>query len=112
MMKTNMSADLTSAAELTGSQLLYAHGLMAMLGALVHAANAHRTGVSKSFVDFVLLAFMSSFSGIMFFLVSTAFLDSGYLTIALTGAGSYMGMEGLTWIISVLKTILTTRVAK
>jgi len=111
-MKSDMAADVTPVAELTAGQLLYAHGVMALLGALVHAANAHRTGVSKSFIDFALLALMSSFSGIMFFLVSTAFLDIGYLTIALTGAGSYMGVEGLTWIIGVLKTILTTRVGK
>jgi len=101
-----MTADITPVAELTAGQLIYVHGLMAFLGALVHAANAHRTGSSKTIADYFFLTMMSSFSGVMFFLVATAFFPLGYMTIAITGAGSYMGVDGLTWLVEVLKTIL------
>lgn len=107
-----MSADLTPVTELTAGQIIYIHGLIAFLGALVHAANAHRNGLSKSVADYFFLTMMSSFSGIMFFLVAASLFPQGYLTIAITGAGSYMGVDGLTWIVEVLKNILQKGVSK
>lgn len=73
-----------------------AHGTIAFFGAITHAAVAHRRGESKGVVDFFLLTVMSSFSGIVFALVSFQFFDNPYMTLAITGAGGFLGVEGLT----------------
>jgi hypothetical protein len=73
-----------------------AHGAIAVLGAITHALVAHRTGKSKGFLDFIILTTMSSFSGIVFALVAFQFFDSPYMTLAITGAGGFLGVEGLT----------------
>lgn len=72
------------------------HGFLAVFGALAHAINVHRNGGSKGFTDFLLLAVMSSFSGIIFALVALQFLQNEYLTLAAAGSGGFLGVEGLT----------------
>lgn len=104
-----MAADITPVAELTGSQLLYAHGLLAIFGALVHASNAHRKGASKTLLDFLILTLMASFTGILFALVAFSVFDNPYLTLAFTATGGYWGVEGIAWLIEVLKTALSTK---
>lgn len=76
--------------------LIVMHGFMALFGALVHAISAHRNGTSKSFLDFALLTMMSSFSGVVFALVAVQVFDNPYMTLAVTGAGGFLGVEGLS----------------
>lgn len=72
------------------------HGMLALLGAIAHAMNAHRIGRSKTLMDFFLLVIISSFSGLLFSLLALQFFHSEYLTLAAAGAGGYSGVEGLT----------------
>lgn len=79
------------------------HGLLAIFGAFTHAASAHREGKSKTFMDFVLLTIMSSFSGVMFALMGFHFFGQGsYITLAMAGTGGFMGVEGMTWVVKVI----------
>jgi hypothetical protein len=80
------------------------HILIAFFGAFVHALNAQRNGNTKNFLDVITLTIISSFSGVMFFIIGLHFLGEGsYLTIALAGSGGFLGVEGMTIIVSVLK---------
>lgn len=72
------------------------HGFLALFGALAHAINMHRNGQSKGFMDFVLLAVMSSFSGVIFALLALQFFNNEYITLAAAGSGGFLGVEGLT----------------
>ena len=81
-----------------------AHGLLAVFGALVHASNAHRNGNTKNATDFLALAFMSSFSGVMFALLGLEmFGPVSYLTMAMAGAGGFIGVEGMTFVLIYLR---------
>lgn len=88
------------------------HGMLAIFGAMVHAISAHRTGKSKGFADFVLLTIMSSFSGIIFGLIALQFLDNEYLTLAATGSGGWLGVEGLTILAAKIRTQLADFLSK
>lgn len=87
---------------------IVAHGGLALFGAVVHAAKAHRSGNSKTFVDFTILTTMSSFSGVMFALVGFQFFaDQAYLTMAMAGTGGFLGVEGMTIIVDRLKKVIS-----
>lgn len=88
------------------------HGMIAIFGAIVHAARAHRLGQSKGLLDFVLLTLMSSFSGVVFALVAFQFFDNPYMTLALTGAGGFLGVEGLSYLATALKDSLVSTLSK
>jgi hypothetical protein len=91
------------AAEIT-SGMLAKHGIVAFFGALVHALNAHRNGNTKSLLDIITLTVISSFSGVMFaFLGLHFFAEGSYLTLALAGSGGFLGVEGMTVVIRILK---------
>lgn len=76
------------------------HGILAFFGALVHALKAHRSGTTKSLVDFLALTVMSSFSGVMFaFLGLQMFPEHIYITLMLAGTGGFLGVEGMAIII-------------
>jgi hypothetical protein len=78
----------------------FAHGMLAIFGALVHATKSYREGKSKTPVDFLALIIMSSFSGVMFALVGLeAFGTDSYLTMAMAGTGGFVGVEGMTFVI-------------
>lgn len=80
-----------------------AHGSLAVFGALVHAAKSYRDGTSRNIVDFIALTFMSSFSGVIFSLVGLEFFgQSSYITLAMAGTGGFIGVEGMTFIITYL----------
>jgi len=80
-----------------------AHGILAVFGAIVHASKAHREGQSKNFVDFTLLTLMSSFSGVMFALLGfEMFGYDSYLSLAMAGTGGFVGVEGMTFVVSFL----------
>lgn len=78
-----------------------AHGILAFFGAIVHASKAHREGKSKTAVDFITLTIMSSFSGVMFALLGfEMFGHDSYYSLAMAGTGGFVGVEGMTFIIS------------
>lgn len=88
------------------TQITY-HGGLAFFGALVHASNAHRTGKSKTLLDFCILTLMSSFSGVMFALLGLyIFQDSIHLSMAMAGTGGYLGVEGMSIIVERLKLLI------
>jgi hypothetical protein len=79
------------------------HGTLAVFGALVHATKVYRAGGTKNFLDYIALVFMSSFSGVMFLLLALQWFGTeSYLTGALAGAGGFMGVEGMTYVITYL----------
>lgn len=79
------------------------HGVLAVFGALVHASKAHQDGTTKNPVDLLAIVFMSSFSGVMFALVGLEFFGHGsYVTLAMAGAGGYVGVEGMSFILMYL----------
>lgn len=88
------------------------HGCVALFGAIVHAVNAHRGGESKGFFDFVLLTIVSSFSGMIFAFVALYLFENPYITLAMTGAGGYLGTEGITWLSKQLMDMLSERLSK
>lgn len=80
------------------------HGAIAFFGAVVHALDSHRKGTSKTILDFVTLTVMSSFSGVMFALLGLQFFpEQIYFTTALAGTGGYLGVEGMSIIVSMIK---------
>lgn len=81
-----------------------AHGGIALFGALVHAANAHRNGKSKTLADFCILMVMASFTGVMFSLLALHFFpEQIYLTACIAGTGGYLGVEGMTMLVDRIK---------
>lgn len=87
----------------------WAHAVLALFGAIAHAANAHRRGLSKGLADFVMLTFMSSFSGLIFALIALNVFDSPYLTLASAGAGGFLGVEGLTYLAEKIRDSLVAK---
>lgn len=93
--------------------ILAKHGTIAFFGALVHALNAHRHGDTKSLLDIFTLTVISSFSGVMFaFLGLHFFTEGSYLTLALAGAGGFLGVEGMVLVIRILKKSLLANIEK
>jgi len=89
------------------------HGVVAFFGALVHALNAHRHGDTKSLLDILTLTVISSFSGVMFAFLGLHFFSEGsYLTLALAGAGGFLGVEGMGLVIKILKKSLLANISK
>ena len=81
-----------------------AHGLLALFGAFTHAAVSYRSGGTKSFGDFMILVVISSFSGVMFALMGAEFFGpDSYRTLAMTGTGGFIGIEGMTWVTTFIK---------
>lgn len=80
------------------------HGGLAVFGAIVHALSAHRNWTSKSFLDFLILVIISSFTWVMFTLIAFhMFPASVYLTGACAGFGWFVWVEGMSFVASILK---------
>lgn len=80
------------------------HGSLAVFWAIVHALNAHRNGKSKSFLDFIILVIMSSFTGVMFTLIAFHLFPSAtYLLFAMSWAGGYLGVEWMGMVVEFIK---------
>lgn len=80
------------------------HGSLAIFWAVVHALNAHRQGKSKSFLDFIILVIMSSFTWVMFTLIALhLFPTATYLLFAMSGAGGYLWVEWMWMVVGYLK---------
>lgn len=96
--------------EYISSSQIAVHGIAALFGAFVHAAKAHRLGQSKTFLDFLTLVLMSSFSGAMFALLGFHFFPGEhYISMALAGTGGFLGVEGMTIAISKIQDMLTKK---
>jgi len=81
-----------------------AHGALAIFGAFTHAAVAYRSGDTKNLGDFAILMLISSFSGVMFAIVGAEwFGPDSYKTLAMTGTGGFIGIEGMTWVTAFIK---------
>lgn len=86
------------------TKAMVVHGVAAVFGALSHALNAHRAGQSNTFLDFISLFVISSFAGTMFFLLGFyIFGKDNYLTIVMSGSGGWLGIEGLSYLVSFIK---------
>lgn len=97
-----------AAAEITTGTLAK-HGFVAVFGAIVHALNAHRHGQTKNALDIVALTFISSFSGAMFsFVALHVYGEISYLTLAIAGSGGFLGVEGMAFVLKVVKTSMTS----
>ena len=72
--------------------------------AVVHALGAHRSGKSKTFIDFIILIVMSSFTWVMFtFIAFHLFPSATYLLFAMSGTWGYLGVEWMSMVASYLK---------
>lgn len=86
------------------STQVIAHGSLAMFWAIVHALNAHRQWRSKTFLDFIILIIMSSFTWVMFTLIALhLFPTATYLLFAMSGSGWYLWIEWMGLVVGYLK---------
>lgn len=88
---------------------ILAHGAIAFLGGLVHALDRHRKGKTRGFGDVMILTVISSFSGVVFGLLALNLFAAGHLTLAITAAGGYLGVEGLSVIAEKLRDVLVKK---
>jgi hypothetical protein len=96
--------DLETATIAISTKAVALHGVAALFGAFAHALNAHRSGSSKTWLDFLSLFIISSFAGTMFFLLGFyMFGQDNYLTIVMGGSGGWLGIEGLSFLVSFVK---------
>lgn len=73
---------------------VFQHAVIALFGGIANAINKHRTGESKTLMDFIALAIMSSFFGVLFgFIAIHTYPNSEYLTMAVAGTGGWLGIE-------------------
>ena len=94
---------------ITTTQIII-HGGLALFGAVTHALNAHRRGESKTFLDFIALTLMSSFSGVMFAVVALHFFQGqAYISMAIAGTGGFLGVEGMGLIVEKLKRAINSK---
>lgn len=98
--------------EIITTATLMKHGVIAVFGALVHALSAHRDGSAKTKLDVLTLTVISSFSGVIFGLLSFHFLGDSYLSLAITGSGGYLGTEGLRQVTNALKKSILVNLGK
>lgn len=88
---------------ISSSQVL-THASLAFFWAIVHALNAHRQGTSKTLLDWLILTIMSSFTWVMFTLVWLyIFPTATYLLFAMSGAGWYVWVEWMSFILWIIK---------
>lgn len=79
-----------------GTLIIIKHGIMAFFSAIVHALIEYREGRSRTFVDILVIIVISSFSGVMFGLMAIRFFPHDiYLSLAITGTGGVLGVEGV-----------------
>lgn len=84
--------------------LLIKHGSLALFWAIVHALSDHRSWKSKSFLDFIILIIMSSFTWVMFTLLALHTIpDSPYLIYAMSWTWWYLWIEWMSVLVGYLK---------
>lgn len=80
------------------------HGILAVFGGIVHALSAYRRGETRGPLDLLILAVISSFTGVIFALIALNLYPDNYLTYAVAGVGGFIGVEGMAWITEYIKT--------
>lgn len=87
--------------------LIAKHAIVAVFGGVAHAINKQRNGQTKGVMDFILLVVLSSFFGVIFGLLAVNFYPSNeYLTLAVAGAGGWLGIESTGILIDTIRKIL------
>ncbi len=85
-----------------------------VFGAVAHGVvqkkEAKEKGLVFTLIDFAIAAFIAAFSGVIFFLVGEAYLDSAKQVGALAGVGAFMGLSGINRVIDTVMGILEKRV--
>ena len=79
------------------------HGAIAVFGGVVHALSAYRQGETRGPLDILVLAVISSFTGVIFAFLALYLYPQGYLTYAISGVGGFVGVEGMSWITDFIK---------
>lgn len=104
-MKVNMNEYIDHS--VLATSVFWKHAVLAVSGGIAHAINAQRNGQTKNWMDFILLALMSSFFGVLFGLIALSVIgEDEYLTLAIAGAGGWLGIEGAGMLIDFLKRAL------
>lgn len=95
-----MSEPITSA--VISKWILYT--LWSAFGGVTHALVEHRAGHVKSFVDAVILSFISGFCGMMWTLVAVHFYPNDWTVVGFAGGlGGYLSLQGLVLIVQMVK---------
>ena len=90
--------------------VIFQHTVVAIFGGIAHAINKHRNGMSKTFMDFLLLTIMSSFFGVIFGFIAIHFFPmSEYLTLSIAGTGGWLGIEATGILIEFVKKMFGIR---
>lgn len=79
------------------------HGIIALLGGIAHAINKHRMGQTKNFLDFIALAFMSAFFGVIFGFIALSISANEYVTLSIAGTGGWLGIESTGMLIDFVR---------
>ncbi len=83
--------------------IILKHGTLAVFGGVVHALSAYRRGETRGLIDIIVLATISSFTGVIFAFLALYLYPNGYLTYAIAGMGGFVGVEGMSWITEFIK---------
>lgn len=83
--------------------IIIKHGILAIFGGVVHALSAYRRGETRNLLDILILATISSFTGVIFAFIALHLYPQGYLTFAIAGVGGFIGVEGMSWITEFVK---------
>ena len=83
--------------------IIVKHGALALLGGIVHALSAYRRGETRGPLDILVLATISSFTGVIFAFLALNLYPQGYFTFAVAGVGGFIGVEGMAWITDLVK---------
>jgi hypothetical protein len=94
------------------STSLCMHGVIAVFGGTVHALQKQREGMTKGIWDIIVLGAISSFSGIIFALVSMYLFESEYITLAAAGSGGFLGVEGLAVIAKKIQDLIANKTSR
>ena len=75
-----------------------------VFGGITHALVEHRAGHVKSFVDGVILSFISGFCGMMWTLIAVRSYPNDWTIIGFAGGlGGYLSLQGLAMMANFLK---------
>ncbi len=97
--------------ELTTKTVLSLVGI-GVFGALVHAINAFKKRERPTLMDFIINSVTATFSGTMFGLLAYYSFNDIVVVLMLTGIGSYLGIEGLAVVVTVLQNAIKTTIIK
>ena len=91
------------------------HGMIAIAAGVAHAlSEGRRVGTrTEQCLEFIASVLIASFSGVIFGLIALEMFGQGsYLSLAITGAGGFIGSKGLKMISETLVTFIQVVVTK